>query len=59
MNICGNCLHDREAHTEDGNRFMYCAICKQVCEIDEFNKINKPTDKTTLFEISAKRSDFR
>jgi len=55
MNICGNCLHDQDAHTERNSHFMYCGACMKLCEIQEFNHIHKPTSIEKIMEISAKK----
>lgn len=44
MKICGNCLHDREAHIESNGHFMYCGACSKLCDTDEYNKEHKHSD---------------
>jgi len=55
MKICGACLHDKESHEKHNGHFMYCANCKGLCDIDEYNIVNKPTDLVTLMWISANK----
>jgi len=53
--ICGECLHAKSCHIEHNGHFMYCAVCFKVCELEDYNKENKPTDIQTIMEISAKK----
>jgi len=53
--ICGNCLHSKNSHTAHNGKFMYCATCFKMCELDEYETILKPTDVQTVMEMSAKK----
>jgi len=53
--ICGKCLHAVSSHEPHNGHFMYCASCFILCELEEFQYVNKNTDITTLMEISVKK----
>lgn len=55
MILCGKCLHNRDAHEKHNGKFMYCASCMSLCDIDEFEIIHKPTSLQKIIEISAKK----
>lgn len=53
--ICGACLHSTLNHKEHNGHFMYCANCKSLCELSEYNMKHKPTDISILMWISANK----
>lgn len=53
--LCGNCLHSRSSHEPHNGHFMYCACCRSLCELDDFNKQHEPTDINTLSILQSKR----
>lgn len=53
--ICGDCLHSVSSHEKHNGKYMYCASCFKLCEIEEFNKVNKPTDMSKVIEIQVGR----
>jgi hypothetical protein len=53
--ICGKCLHAVSSHEPHNAKFMYCAICFKLCELEEFKEIHKPTELSKIMEISAKK----
>ena len=54
MQVCGKCLHAKDAHTESFN-LMYCPACMSFCAKDEFDTEHKPTSINLLYEMQAKR----
>jgi len=36
--VCGACLHHKQAHTKASQQLYYCACCKKLCEAIDFDK---------------------
>lgn len=58
--LCGHCLHSVGSHEPHNGKFMYCASCLGLCDIDEFNNKYEPTSLSQLSAIQASReySDY-
>lgn len=55
MELCGKCLHDKEAHTVDNGHFMRCNACFKLCDIEEFRQVHKWTSIEKIMEIGARK----
>lgn len=57
MEICGKCLHDKQAHEHfnHNEKFMYCGICNNICDMEEFKTEHKPSDLGIISTIQAAR----
>jgi len=54
VDLCGKCLHDRQAHSDVNGQMMYCAVCMKFCDLDEFNIDHKPSGIICQDGISVK-----
>lgn len=41
--LCGRCLHAKEAHEKHNGHFMYCASCMKLCDLEDYNTQHKPS----------------
>lgn len=55
MQICGDCLHAKECHSENNGHFMLCSACNKLCDIEQFNTEFKPSDIQTISVIQFAR----
>lgn len=53
--LCGKCLHNKLAHTENNGHLMYCNSCQKLCDLEEFNITYKPTALQEVIRIQLAR----
>lgn len=55
--ICGECLHSTNSHTEYNGigKFMYCGSCMKLCEKEQFIIKNNPSSIDMLVKLQIAR----
>lgn len=51
--LCGDCLHSRLTHAQQTlseKTFWFCAVCKKLCDNEEYHTEHKASGITVTYE---------